>query len=118
MAQLNQRLGPVVLGDQIVLTFPLVDADGAAWSPTATAAQFMAKTAKDDPDADAVLSETLGAGVTVVGSTATVTVTQADQAALTASVTLYWSLRITTAADGPQTVGAGTLKIVREAVRT
>lgn len=117
MSQFNQKLGPVALGDQFALTFPLVDADDAPWTPTASAAKFMAKTARDDDDADAVLSETLGAGIAIVGSTATVTITQADQAALTASTTLYWSLRITDNFLGPITVGAGTLKLTREAVR-
>jgi hypothetical protein len=114
----DQRLGPVALGDEFVIEFPLKQANGQAWSPAATQARFMGKRAVDDPDADAVLSEQLGGGVGIAGSTATVRVEQPDQATLDGTTTLYWSFRITTAADGEQTVAAGTLLLQLFAVRT
>ena len=117
MAQFDQVLGPVALGDQFQITFPLEQADGTPWTPSASAAEWRAKLARDDEDDEAVIAKEMGTGITVAGSTATVQVMQADQAALAATLTLYWSLRITDSTLGPVTVGAGTLKLVREAVR-
>lgn len=118
MSKFKQSIGPIALGDQFEIVFPLQQADGSPWTPAATSAKFLAKIARDDDDAAAVISEQLGAGVTIAGSTATVKVEQEDQAELDATTTLYWSLRISTLADGEQTVGAGTLRLERFAVRT
>jgi hypothetical protein len=117
MSKFQQQLGPVALGDEFVIRFPLYQADGTPWAPEATAAQFMAKVSRDDPDAMAVVSEDLDGGITIVGSDAAVRVEQVDQAALTGTTTLHWSFRVTTEADGPVTVAAGTLRLERFAVR-
>lgn len=119
MSQYDQRLGPIPLGDEFVITLPLLQADGTPWTPLVTAAKFLVKTALDDADAAALISKILGAGaIAVVGSTATVRITQADQAGITASGTFYWSLRLTDTTLGPVTPAAGTIKLVLEAVRT
>jgi len=117
MGKYDQRLGPVALGDAFVIELQLEQANGAPWTPTPSAAAFMGKLSLDDDDADAVISEVLGQGVSINGSLASVRVEPSDQAAMSATTTLQWSFRVTTAADGPATVAAGTIKLERFAVR-
>ncbi|HEY5420133.1 MAG TPA: hypothetical protein VIL10_05315 [Marmoricola sp.] len=118
MSQFNQQLGPVALGDQFSIVYPLLADDGQPWTPAAEAAEWRAKLSRDDDDEVALIAKALGAGIEVQGSTATVTVLQEDQAGIVGTVTLWWSLRITDADLGPVTPGAGTIRLVREAVRT
>ena len=119
MSQFDQKLGPIPLGDEFTITLPLLQADGTAWTPTVSAASFMVKTARDDADAAALITKTLAAdAIEVTASTATVRVTQEDQEDITATVTLYWSLRLTDATLGPVTPAAGTIKFKRMAVRS
>lgn len=117
MGKFDQRLGPVALGDAFVIELDLQQASGAPWTPTASDASFMGKHAVADDDADAVISEVLGQGVSIVGSKASVRVEPSDQLGISATTTLQWSFRVTTAADGPTTVAAGTLLLERFAVR-
>jgi hypothetical protein len=118
MTATNQVLGDdgsVALGDTHVLTFPITK-DGAAYSPTVSAATFLAKTAVTDADAAAVITRTLGTGIAIVTSTATVTITPANQSALTATTTLYWALKIRESNGVESTLADGMLLLSRKAV--
>lgn len=117
---LAQALGvdqPVAIGDTVVLTIALYK-DGAAYSPTVSAAEFNLKDALDDADSAALISKTLGAGVAVSTSTATVTIAAANwaSAGITASATLFWALKLTESSGTVTTVAAGTMTVQRTAV--
>jgi hypothetical protein len=117
---LNQTLGVrprIAIGDTVTITVALYQ-DGAAWAPTVTAAEFNLKENIDDADADALITKSLGSGVTVSGSTATVTIASANwaTAGITESGTYYWALKIEESGPIVTTVAAGTMLVKRTAV--
>lgn len=108
---------PVAIGETAVLTVALTK-DGAAYSPTVSSAEFNVKAALSDADADALISKTLGSGVTVSTSTATVTIAASDWAAngITTSRTLHYALKLVESSGTVTIVAAGTLTVQRTAV--
>ncbi len=117
---LSQTLGVrprIAIGDTVVITIPLYQ-DGAAWSPTVSAAEFNLKSALSDADSAALITKTLGSGVTVSGSTATVTIASANwaTAGITDSAVYYWALKIEESGPIVTTVAGGTMAVTRTAV--
>ncbi len=117
---LAQAIGtdqPIAIGDTVILSFALVK-DGAAYSPTVSAAEFNLKDALDDADSAALISKTLGAGVVVSSSTTTVTIAAANwaTASITTSQTLFWALKLTESSGTVTTIAAGTMTVQRTAV--
>ncbi len=107
------------VGDTYPLHFGITDAySGLAYNLTGiTAAWFIVKAALADPDASAVISRTLGSGVTVIDATGSTTAgaqsilaaapTLAQSQALVAGTSYFAFLRIKTAANEILTVFAG-----------
>lgn len=119
---LAQAIGldrPVAIGETLALSIALTK-DGAAYSPTVSAAEFNIKASLDDDDDDALISKTLGSGVQVSSSTATVTVDAGDwaTAGITSSGTYHYALKLVESSGTTTVVCAGTLTVQRTAVLT
>ena len=87
-----------LIQNKLTLVFPLVDQDGAVISNLATASNvfFMIKNKKTDPDAQAVVSKSIGSGVTIdspVTGSVTVVIDSPDTDGITPK-TYYFALQI------------------------
>jgi hypothetical protein len=120
MTATNQMLGVSgdrALGDTHPITIDVYKL-GALYSPTVTSAVALFKLTPTADDSAAVITKTLGSGISITGSVVTVTVTPADQATFTATVTLYWAVRIKEASGDQSELASGTLTLTRLPVRT
>lgn len=109
--------GTLALGNTVVITVAL-SKNGAAYSPTVTAAEWQLKDQLADSDAESHMTKTLGAGIVVAGSTATVTISPANWAGggITETGVWFWALALQESDGTVTTVAAGTLLITRTAV--
>lgn len=109
--------GTLALGDTVVIEVDIYK-DGVLYSPTVTAAEWQLKDQLADSDAESHMTKTLGSGVLVSGSQATVTITAANWAGgqITETGVWLWALKLQEASGTITTVAAGTLAITRTAV--
>lgn len=106
-------------GDAAGWRFP-VTLDGAAVDVTGASVRFTAKRLPTDADGSAVITRTVGSGVTLTDPTngvITVVLDPDDTDALEVPVTLLWDLQVTSGGL-PRTVAHGTLAIAADISRT
>ncbi len=84
--------------------------------------RFTAKRRASDLDADAVISKTVGAGVTITAPATSgyveVALVPGDTSGEESAVTLVWDLQVTGAGGDPHTVAFGTLLVQPDISRT
>jgi hypothetical protein len=84
----------------------------------ATGLIFTAKKSLGAPDTAAVFQKSLGAGITVAGTTAiSVAVVRVDTSGLSASKTLFWDVQAQWSTGRPATVASGTLVVDADVTR-
>lgn len=109
-------------GDTAAWDFTVTEPDGTAVDLTgASGIRFTAKDRASDADADAVITRTVGDGVTVTnaaGGIVRVQLEAADTSALSAPLSLVYDLQLADASGGIYTVAAGRLEIKPDISRT
>lgn len=105
------------IGDDKTYALPMTW-DGAAHTVAeGEVLVFSAKYDKDDEDEESVFQKALGAGITVDGSTATLTVLREDTVNEPASITLQADLRATRLDGSSRKVWEGLLRLERGVTR-
>lgn len=109
-------------GDTAAWDFTITQSDGTAVNLTdAVGIRFTAKNRTSDADADAVITRTVGDGVTVtsaVNGQVRVQLEAADTSALAAPLALAFDLQLADDHGGVYTVAAGRLEIKADISRT
>lgn len=102
-------------GDTLVFDVTITDEDGAAVNLIGTSLRLTAKRSAGQPDADALISLTTGAGITVTNASAgqaRVEIVPAKTSGLeAATVSLVWDLQLTTGDGQVFTVAGGYLTV-------
>jgi hypothetical protein len=84
--------------------------------------RFTAKRRSSDDDVDAVITKTVGSGVTITDPATSgyveVALLPVDTNSETTTVTFVWDLQVTGAAGDPHTVASGTLRVDPDISRT
>lgn len=115
---MNKTFLSAFIGDSETLSIPLTRNDGSEFAPGEEYALiFTAKYVGTDPDTDAVIQKASGAGITVTGSTAVVSLVP-DDTIEESDRTLVFDVQaqhVTTAEV--RTVAAGSLTLVRDITR-
>lgn len=109
-------------GDTITLAIAAKKADGTAQTLVGKLLTFTAKDRLADLDAAAIISKSIGAGITVdnaAGGLATVTLSPADTAGFTGPRTLLWDIQMTDTVTGDKkTLDEGKLYVRPDVTRT
>ena len=117
------------MADQLLTMFR---GDSAAWDFAATlngavvdltgaSVRFTAKNRPDDADVDAVISKTVGAGITLTNASSgllRVKLAPSDTSGFGGARTLVWDLQARDAAGDVHTLAGGTLRVQPDISRT
>ena len=111
----------IVRGDARNIEVTLTDEAGDWTPPVGTTLRFTAKTDRRKTDAQATISKSTGAGITVDGNVATVELDAADTDAVSTNgntTTLYCDVQATGTNWGPWTIASFLLVVTPDVSRT